>query len=274
MPCCANATTAAEVAHYHEEGYLIKRGLFSPAEVTELGRHFDAIGAKGEPIPNYWQPDTSPAGRRDPLRRYPRVMMPHRYDELSRRTLLDERLHETLVALMDEEPIACQSMFYFKPCGARGQAFHQDNYYLEARPHTCVAAWLAVDPALPENGGLWVVPRTHRMDIVCPERANLDESFVQDLVAVPAGCQAVPANLAPGDVLFFNGSVIHGSQPNRHPTQWRRSFICHYIPASTQEVSKWYFPLLDFAGKVVERRASAGGGPCGQETKVSSYAKA
>ena len=31
--------------------------------------------------------------------------------------------------------------------------------------------------------------------------------------------KAVPVNLDPGDVLFFNGNIIHGSGPNRSTTQ-------------------------------------------------------
>ena len=50
--------------------------------------------------------------------------------------------------------------------------------------------------------------------------------------------------------LFFNGSLIHGSQPNTHATLWRRSFICHYMPKSSKQIAEWYFPLHDFHGNV------------------------
>ena len=77
-----------------------------------------------------------------------------------------------------------------------------------------------------------------------------------------------------GDVLFFNGSVIHGSEPNTHPTLWRRSFICHYMPVAAREIVQWYFPLHDFNGNVIERQASGMGGPCGPDydwTKVEKF---
>jgi len=50
-----------------------------------------------------------------------------------------------LAAFFGCEALACQSMLYFKPPGARGQVLHQDNFYLHARRGTCVAAWLALD---------------------------------------------------------------------------------------------------------------------------------
>lgn len=252
---------------YEDRGYMIVRNLFSSQEVQALRNRFDEVGDAGKPIPGYWEPDLHGNGASDPLKRYPRVMMPHRYDELSLRTLLDSRIRLLLKVLLGEEPIAAQSMFYFKPPGARGQALHQDNFYLEVRPGTCVAAWLAIDPSLPENGGLSVVPGTQKMDIVCPEMAEDSESFTSHLVRPPRGMKPIPANLRPGDVLFFNGSVIHGSTPNRTSDLWRRSFICHYMPKGTTQVSRWYFPLLDFDGNVVEYPISQGGGPCGEGLK-------
>ena len=98
-------------------------------------------------------------------------------------------------------------------------------------------------------------------------------SFVNNYVPPPTGKQPVPARLQPGDVLFFNGSVIHGSEPNTHPTLWRRSFICHYMPAAAQEIVEWYFPLHDFHGNVIERKSAALGGPCGPDFDWSKLEK-
>jgi hypothetical protein len=38
------------------------------------------------------------------------------------------------------EAYAAQSMYYYKPPGAKGQGMHQDNFYLLASPATCIAA--------------------------------------------------------------------------------------------------------------------------------------
>ena len=261
-----------ELAAWKESGFLVVRGLFGRAEVEELLRHFDELGAAGRPVPKYWEPDLSPAGAADPLLRYPRAMMPHRWDDLAKRWLVDPRVRAVLAALLGEEPVAVQSMYYFKPPGARGQAMHQDNFYLQVKPRTCVAAWTAIDPATPENGGLYVVPGTQGMDIVCPETADAGDSFTTHLVRAPAGMKAVPTRLDPGDTLFFNGSLIHGSGPNRSTTAWRRSFICHYMPASATNISRFYFPLLDFEGREVHRDPSDGGGPCGEAFNAQNYA--
>jgi phytanoyl-CoA hydroxylase len=265
------ALSRAELARYDRDGYHIARGMFDASEIAALRARFDAIAEAGAPIPGHWEPAGEASA--DPLKRYPRVMHPHRFDALSMRVLLDPRIGRVLRDLLGEEPIATQTMFYFKPPGARGQAFHQDNFYLQVKPGTCIAAWIAIDPAIPGNGGLFVAPGTHRMDVQCPEEAKESESFVNHLVPPPPGVTPVPAELAPGDVLFFNGSLIHGSQPNTHERLWRRSFICHYMPKSSKQIAEWYFPLHDFQGNVVEYAKADGGGPCGDDFDFSKSEK-
>ncbi|MSR64391.1 MAG: phytanoyl-CoA dioxygenase family protein [Verrucomicrobiae bacterium] len=259
--------SAEQLADYERDGYLLVRQLFTTDEVKEIRDRFDAIAQSGKPIESYWTPDLSPEAANDPLKRFPRVMQPHRWDDMSKRYLLDVRVHDVLAALLGEEPIAAQTMFYYKPPGAKGQALHQDNFYLHVKPHTDMAAWTAIDACTTENGCLYVVPNSHREEIVCPETADPNESFTNHLVRIPGNKKAIPVEMGPGDVLFFNGSLIHGSPPNRSTTQWRRAFISHYLPKASTQVSGGYKPLLDFNGNDVSESmiSSTDGGPCGKE---------
>ncbi|MEV5608283.1 phytanoyl-CoA dioxygenase family protein [Streptomyces sp. NPDC052225] len=246
---------------FAEQGYVVLRALFDADEIAALRGRFDALPAQG-PRPGLFEPDPDAA---DPLRRWPRVMHPHRFDPLARGVLLDARLRGVLRALLGEEPLAAQSMFYFKPPGARGQALHQDNFYLRVEPGTCVAAWLACEPIDRDNGGLEVVPGTHRMDLFCPEEADPEVSFAREYVPPPPGLAPVPVDLSPGDVLFFNGSLVHGSGPNRTADRFRRSFICHYVGESARSIGRFYDALTMDDGTAVELAESAGAGPCGTE---------
>jgi phytanoyl-CoA hydroxylase len=261
-----------QLSFYNREGYLIVRGLWTQEEVQALKQVVDTLAEAGTPIPGYWEPLVDPKNP-DPLKRYPRMLHIHRYEPIGMKMMLDRRIHDVVAGLINDEPIACQSMLYFKPPGSRGQAFHQDNFYLAVKPGTCLAAWTAIDPATPQNGGLWIVPKTQEMELRCPQEADGSKSFVNNYVPPPPGTQPVAATLDPGDVLFFNGSVIHGSQPNSHPTMWRRSFICHYMPKSAESIWEWYFPLYDFEGRVVGKKPSPNGGPCGENYDWSKNEK-
>jgi phytanoyl-CoA hydroxylase len=256
--------SAEQIEQFEREGFLVVRGLIARDEVDLLIDTFMRMHAGG-PIPGCFAPKTPEEAGGDILKLYPRMMHPHRVNEVALRYLLDERVGVILAELFGEEPLAAQSMFYFKPAGARGQALHQDNFYLKVEPGTCIAAWVALDPADRENGGLEVVPGTHRMDIFCPEEADRTQSFTRDYVPVPEGLEARPVDLAPGDVLFFNGSLVHGSHPNRTADRFRRSFICHYVGRSSERMSQWYRPILTMQGEEVLIEANTDGGPCGVE---------
>jgi ectoine hydroxylase-related dioxygenase (phytanoyl-CoA dioxygenase family) len=258
----ASILTPDGLRRYREDGFTVVRGLFGADEVDRLCAEFAALHAAG-PVSGHFTPRAAGPGT-DPLDAYPRVMHPHEINDVARRVLLDARLRAVLEALFGEEVLAAQSMFYFKPPGARGQALHQDNFYLRVEPGTCVAAWLACDVIDRVNGGLEVVPGTHRMDLFCPEEADADVSFAREYVPPPPGLEAVPVDMAPGDVLFFNGSLVHGSRPNRSAERFRRSFIGHYVGRSAERIGDFY-RTLTMDGERVALPVSEGAGPCGTE---------
>jgi phytanoyl-CoA hydroxylase len=254
---------------FGRDGYLAIRGLFAGHEIAEIRDTFMAE-AKDGPVPGLSDMPKSRAAASDasdPLAFYPRMMHPHKHPgkavgRLAMRYMRDARLRPILADLLGEEPLACQSMFYFKPPGARGQDLHQDNFYLRVKPGTCMAAWVAVDDADEGNGGMMCVPQTAALDIACPEAADPALSFTAEHVAPPAGLEPRMMRLKAGDVLFFNGSVIHGSTPNTSTDRFRRSLIFHYVPASTVEMSHWY-EAMSFDGETQPIAVNQDGGPCG-----------
>jgi phytanoyl-CoA hydroxylase len=211
-----HTNTSINAEQFHRDGFHVSRGLFSQTEVTRMRDAF-MQQAKDGPVEGLSdiRKDFDPS---DPLSRYPRMLHPHQHSDklvgdMSMRTMLEPRLHPILGALFGEEPFAVQSMFYFKPPGARGQDLHQDNFYLRVKPGTCMGMWLAIDDADRDNGGLVIVPGSGNSDVVCPQKADSKTFFTTEHVPVPDGLKEEPIDLKAGDVLFFNGSVIHGSYP-------------------------------------------------------------
>lgn len=259
-------TTLVEA--FHRDGFVVVPGLLSPEEVVEIRETFMDANANG-PVEGLSEIRRGEGGYTldDPLAFYPRMMHPHKHLDkavgaLSLRYMLDQRLYTFLQALMGEEPVAAQSMFYFKPPGARGQDLHQDNYYLKVAPDTCYAAWAAIDDVDQENGGMVLVPGSHVLPVLCPKPADKSLYFTDHHVDIPEGMATVPANMKAGDVLFFNGSVIHGSPPNSSKDRFRRAFICHYVPKVSAELSHYYH-CLTFDGQPIAFETSTMGGPCG-----------
>jgi hypothetical protein len=108
-----------------------------------------------------------------------------------------------------------------------------------------------------------VVPGSQEWPLLCTVKADTAVSFTDVTVPVPPGTRVDQILLQPGDVMFFNGQVVHGSGPNRSDTRFRRSLIGHYIAGEAAEVAKYYHPALRMDGSVVELGTSQGGGSCG-----------
>lgn len=246
---------------FDRDGYVIVRGLLSGDEVSQIKNRFEEIWTEG--VPGHFERkegtylNSCESG-------YPRVIHPHRFDALSREVLLDSRIARIVGALLDDEPVAAQTMYYWKPPGTKGQAPHQDNLYLQAEDQAgCLAAWIAIDGCNEENGCLILVPGSHKMELLCPGDADPNLSYFGHHVATPEGYREVPAIMEPGDVIFFGGHTIHGSGPNISTERCRRSFICHYIGSRSTKSASFYNPLIRMSGEEFDNEASTMGSPCG-----------
>lgn len=245
---------------FHTEGYVIVPRLFSPEEVSAYRDHYMTLREQGT-----YPGDSAGVelASTDPLKKYPRMIHMHRWDPLSLKWMIDSRLAACMSSLLGKDPFAVQTMLYFKPPGARGQALHQDQHYLQVQPGTCVAAWLALDPCDEVNGCMQVVPGTQDLPLLCTTKADTTQSFTDVTVPLPEGMSPVPVKMEEGDVLFFNGQLIHGSYPNTTKDRFRRALIGHYILADAERVARSYHPVLRMDGTEVKLEFSERGGLCG-----------
>jgi len=262
MPKLNWLLSTEQLHRYEAEGYLVVKGLFTYQEVEEIRETFEAVSRTV--VAGYFEPAIDAEGG-DPLKRYPRVIHPHRFHDTAKKYMLHRPVFQILAQLLGEEALAAQSMYYYKPPGSRGQALHQDNFYLKVEPGNCIAAWTAIDPADEENGCMLVVPKTNEHEVVCPEQADENESFTSHYVRPPGGSYSIPVHMDPGDVLFFNGNLIHGSYRNKSKDRFRRAFICHYVNASADRIHQHYRPLYRGDGSTVDLEDQVDGGPCGVE---------
>jgi ectoine hydroxylase-related dioxygenase (phytanoyl-CoA dioxygenase family) len=126
-----------------------------------------------------------------------------------------------------------QSMLFAKPPGLPGQAWHQDERYIPTRDRSLVGAWVALDDADEENGCLRVLPRSHRPGRLYPfaDHGQPDEfdPTAESYGFDPTGEIAVPVRA--GDVIFFNGYLLHRSLRNRSADRSRRALVNHYCSA-------------------------------------------
>jgi phytanoyl-CoA hydroxylase len=110
---------------FEEEGYVVARGLVDAGETTFLRDHFMRLREPGAYPGDVVGVEPSSD---DSLKKYPRMIHMHRWDAVALDWLIEPRLAQSLASLLGGvEPLALQTMLYFEPPGARGQAVHQDQ---------------------------------------------------------------------------------------------------------------------------------------------------
>lgn len=232
---------AADVARYHEDGYLAVRSGLASQQVDEAlaGLTSLVVEPRGADLQfESWAAD-----------RLHEFDGPTRLDAV--RKLMgfvdhEPRLHaiahdDELLALVarlagTENLLMFQDMALLKPPGAgREKPWHQDNAFFALEPGSApiVGVWIALDEATPENGCMHVIPGSHREGPVIHFRRRdwqICDTDVQTWRAV-----AVP--LPPGGMLFFDALLHHGTPTNRSDRR-RRALQFHYVSASAITVDE------------------------------------
>jgi hypothetical protein len=247
--------TSTDVESYVDQGFLVMPGLVTGAEVEELRRDAARI-ARGEYPSESLQPLPADVCDEEVLLSILCIHQPHYIspviEQYVRHAAVCGVLSQITAAHLpfwDGRVKCMQSMLFVKPPEFQGQAWHQDEIYIPTRDRSLIGAWIAMDDATIENGCLWVVPGSHRMGYLYPQRdhGNPDEfDFAQESYGFDEGAE-VPVEVQAGDVVFFNGYLLHRSRRNRSKG-YRRVLVSHYCNA---------WSLLPWSLKEGERVAMA-----------------
>ena len=259
--------TAAKES-YEAEGDCVVDNVYPPAELNVMETFFEDFKVQDyKAFGDYIGTDDGLADNHtvefddiDPSKELLRAMHPHRFSSQVKQWYLHPRIAQVLAFLLECPALAAQTMYYYKPPQSVGQGMHQDNFFLLSKPATCIATWTPLDDTDEENGCLKVVQGSHREEILCPPTKEGKKTSILDMVQKS---NIVPICMKRGQTLFFSGQLIHGSEPNHSHTRSRRTFIGHYVDNMTENLAKFYHPVLDMQGNVVSHVAvDQSGGPC------------
>jgi phytanoyl-CoA hydroxylase len=219
-----------QVAQFVDEGFLVVPSLIN-ADDVERARNEAAKFAAGEyPAKNL--PDNG---------RILAVHFPHWVSPVARELVCHPGVVDVVsnvagahLAHWDGSAKCMQSMLFLKPPGLPGQAWHQDERFIPTRDRSLVGAWMALDDATIENGCLWVIPGSHRAGVLYPNRPhNNPDEFDPTAESYNFDDRtAIPVEVKTGDVVFFNGYLLHRSLRN-NSTGTRRALVNHYMSATS-----------------------------------------
>ena len=213
----------AQSRQYREDGFLVVRGLFSPAEMAVASMEAERLLGRDDlkdtnNIRCRWQNHVGTGEclfeTFDPVADISPLL-----GQLAR----DPRLVGLLSALYGEPVHLFKDKLIFKPPGAKGYDLHQDFIAWPGFPESFVTAAVAIDPCGKDNGATEVFPGYHTRGCLSPRDG--------DYHPLPAGTvdesSGVFLELEPGDVAVFGCFVPHRSAPNRSD-RWRRLLYLSY----------------------------------------------
>jgi len=246
---CGDVFDAGQKASWQRNGFLLLPGFFDASRldavnafVDELWRTRDAL-TEPVTIDAYIGAETVRAmGRRYLLKEAPEGARegPYKINDLFlsypgvRDIILDEGLASHVRALLDGDPVVCNSLYF--EYGSE-QPDHFDTFFMPPRVRNrMVASWIALEDVTPENGPLQYYPGSHliepylfadgRYNRTPEERADCERYIAGELKRL----QIEPTTLlaSKGDVFIWHAHLLHGGAPIRDPGRKRRSLVTHY----------------------------------------------
>lgn len=256
-----------QYTHFRRDGFLVVPQLMARGEIDELRQHTEDLmqGRLPQQRTTMHLRDTAadtgstaqaleaPPANLSPAEKaqfFLRVHMLHRKLELHERYMLHPRILDVLEVLIGPDVLALQTMLFLKPPGKPGQGWHQDAYYIPTHPDTLCGAWIAIDDCDERNGAMWFAKGSGVEPIYppCPEISyGFGDKLVRDITYIKGASDTddeknmlskiadrydqVLVSAKAGDVVFFNGHVLHRSKANWTTDRLRRSFVGHYCNA-------------------------------------------
>lgn len=236
--------TSGQKTFYQANGYLVLEGVFSQEECQHFVEHMEDLHTGRKQLEGFFQQDKYGA----------RTFNQHLYDPYVLDLLIHPRLHKPLTDCFGGEPEGIQTMHFYE---GSEHPLHQDQYYLP----DCMSAWMAMVRVDENNGPLIVQPGSNRGRLITksdvPMTLQPGETYEsqQHNRYFPAvkqvfhenGTDAVQVMVNAGDVILFDGKLIHGGAQILEQGTRRHALACHYIPYASENWERDW-PRFSFDG--------------------------
>jgi len=232
-PTRSGLLTPGEIAQYRRAGYVVARGVLGPRLVEACRQALGDLASgrvpRGETVlmmeKGHREAEIAPDAREGYVRKYMDYVGA---SPALKAAAMSRRLHAMLDQLLGEGRVLFQEMALVKPprIGA-DKPWHQDaSYFRITDPGLVVGVWIALDPALRNNGCMEVIPGSHLAGAVPHVHAN-DFNRCRIVDRLIEAERAVALEMQPGDALIFHSLLHHYTAPNASDLR-RRAIQFHY----------------------------------------------
>jgi ectoine hydroxylase-related dioxygenase (phytanoyl-CoA dioxygenase family) len=209
--------TAAELAHYHENGFVVPDFRLPDETIVAIRRDHDRLVAAHPEFADYC----------------PTVLA---YDLSFLNYARIPAIVDMVGQILGPDFALWNSSFFAKPAlTGRKTPWHQDGEYWPVRPIATATVWIAVDDSTPENGCLQVIKGSHRARRLFRHDTNTSKDLTlnQELASSEFDARdAVDIVLKSGEISLHDVFLVHGSEPNRSPKP-RRGMTLRFMPTTS-----------------------------------------
>jgi phytanoyl-CoA hydroxylase len=220
--------TSLHQEQYERDGYAIVRSGFSADECDRFVAYMMDLHTGRSSVEGYppRQPDD-----------WSRLISRSLHHPAGLAWMLDPRLRQPLRTFLGDEPDGVQSMYFYK---GSEQRRHQDAFFLPG----CMSAWVALQQVSARNGSIHIQVGSHKGDLIEKRHFRRDENGEPgpwygwdqddafDALFARNGLPEIAIEADKGDIVFFNGRLIHRGGPILDEGSFRHSWAGHYIPHS------------------------------------------
>lgn len=226
-------------AHFDEHGYVVLRRLVDPARCEDVVRAFDAaVRPWTGALPRYPTSAVEPS-RYDARGRIENGLMgAHRWPdpELAPFTSIvgalvgSDGAVQRAASVFAGEPAVLIDSFYFELNG--NTTPHRDIDFLPSA-ETIVVMWIAFEDIPPGAGRLYLYPGTHRGHVPLGPHSSVTNDYSRTNLdaARRVGTPCTVPAVRRGDVIAFNGALVHGSLETSDRDVTRHSLAAHFAPS-------------------------------------------
>ncbi len=251
--------TDEQVEFFRENGYLSIPRLMPLDEVETVRGIYDRLfeAKAGREVGDQF--DLAGTDEEDVEARLPQILGPSRYAP----ELLEGRYRVNLAhvvkQLLGPECQVGGDHMIFKPARIGAETpWHQDQAYWDAEyDYESLSAWIPLQEATVENGCMWFVPGSHRLDIL-PHHSIGNDPRIHGLEVEGADISAaVACPLPPGGTTFHHCRTLHYTGPNMSDVPRRAYIIGAGLPSTKRsEARDFYWNRMKQTAREVRASAS------------------
>jgi hypothetical protein len=192
---------AQRASQFEREGYVVARNMFTPAEMRDFIQACQSFEGK--------EADRPEPNSKGSMQFYSEIF---RRSETVRRFITQQTLIDFLVPITGPDLWIRWDQAVAKGPGSGVFPWHTDTGYdLLPQPHFEV--WIALTENRPDNGGLWVIPGSHKVR----HKHKLIDNHMTAVGAerydeADSGKVCIEANT--GDVVLFSSLLLHKTYGN------------------------------------------------------------